>query len=447
MSKLEQYGHSFQVKTLSCLVNDREFLQQVSDIVKPDFFDSEANKWVVKTTLEYFDDFKTTPTMEVFKVELDKIKNEVVQVAVKEQLKEVYRSTKANDLDFVKETFIDFCKNQTLKSALLRSVDLLELGDYDDIRNLIDNALKAGTEKSVGHDYLEQLEDRYKEDARHTIPTPWDQINTLMCGGIGNGDLGLIVGNPGGGKSWALVDIGALAVRLGYTVFHYTLELSDVYVGRRYDARFTEIPVGDLTLHKGKVRDTIDELRGNLIIKEFPAGQAGLNTIEAHIEKCEGQGIKPDMIILDYADLLKGGRSKEKRERLDDIYTNLRGLATAKKLPIWTVSQVNRTASRENIIQGDRISESYGKIMIVDFAMSLSRKAEDKENGTGRLHIMKNRYGGDGLSFGAQIDTSIGKFIIGERISMEDDEVPDGNGMTPSDRNRLHGAAQNLFNF
>ena len=447
MSKLEQYGHSFQVKTLSCLVNDREFLQQVSDIVKPDFFDSEANKWITKTALEYFDDFKTTPTMEVFKVELDKIKNEIVQVAVKEQLKEVYRSTKANDLGFVKETFIDFCKNQTLKSALLRSVDLLELGDYDDIRNLIDNALKAGTEKSVGHDYLKQLEDRYKEDARHTIPTPWDQINTLMCGGIGKGDLGLIVGNPGGGKSWALVDIGALAVKLGYTVFHYTLELSDVYVGKRYDARFTEIPVGDLTLHKGKVQDTIDELRGNLIIKEFPAGQAGLNTIEAHIEKCEGQGIKPDMVILDYADLLKGGRSKEKRERLDDIYTNLRGMATAKKLPIWTVSQVNRTASRENIIQGDRISESYGKIMIVDFAMSLSRKAEDKENGTGRLHIMKNRYGGDGLSFGAQIDTSIGKFTIGERISMEDDEVPDGNGMTPSDRTRLQGAAQNLFNF
>ena len=220
-----------------------------------------------------------------------------------------------------------------------------------------------------------------------------------------------------------------------------------MYVGKRYDARFTEIPVGDLTLHKGKVQDTIDELRGNLIIKEFPAGQAGLNTIEAHIEKCEGQGIKPDMVILDYADLLKGGRSKEKRERLDDIYTNLRGMATAKKLPIWTVSQVNRTASRENIIQGDRISESYGKIMIVDFAMSLSRKAEDKENGTGRLHIMKNRYGGDGLSFGAQIDTSIGKFTIGERISMEDDEVPDGNGMTPSDRTRLQGAAQNLFNF
>jgi hypothetical protein len=140
MNKLEQYGHSFQVKTLGCLVNDREFLQQVSDIVLPEYFDSEANKWVVKTTLKYFDEFKTTPTMEVFKVELDKIKNEIVQVAVKEQLKDIYRSTKANDLDFVKETFVDFCKNQTLKSALLRSVDLLELGDYDDIRNLIDNA-------------------------------------------------------------------------------------------------------------------------------------------------------------------------------------------------------------------------------------------------------------------------------------------------------------------
>jgi hypothetical protein len=95
MSKLEQYGHSFQVKTLGCLVNDREFLQQVSDIVKPEYFDSEANKWIVETSLKYFDDFKTTPTMEVFKVELDKIKNEVVQVAVKEQLKEVYQSNQS----------------------------------------------------------------------------------------------------------------------------------------------------------------------------------------------------------------------------------------------------------------------------------------------------------------------------------------------------------------
>ena len=87
MSKLEQYGHNFQVKVLSTLVKDREFLQQVADIVSPDFFDNEANKWIVGKTLEYFNEFRTTPTMEVFKVEVEKIRNEIQQVAVKEQLK------------------------------------------------------------------------------------------------------------------------------------------------------------------------------------------------------------------------------------------------------------------------------------------------------------------------------------------------------------------------
>ena len=444
MNKLEQYGHSFQTKVLNCLVSDREFLQQVVDIIKPEFFDSEANQWITSITLEYFESFKTTPSMEVFKVEMDKIKNDVVKVAARQQIKDVYLASKATDLEFVKETFVDFCKNQTLKSALMNSVNLLEMGAYDDIRNLIDNALKAGTEKSVGHEYMDQLEDRYREEARNTIETPWHGINTLMCGGIGNGDLGLIVGNPGGGKSWALVSLGAHAVKLGYTVFHYTLELGDAYVGKRYDACFTEIPVGDLQHHKTDIKNAIEDIRGNLIIKEFPAGKAGVNTIDAHIEKCIGQGIEPDMIILDYADLLGGGFSREKRERLDDIYTNLRGLASSRKLPIWTVSQVNRTASRENIIQGDRIAESYGKIMIVDFAMSLSRKAEDKENGTGRMHIMKNRYGADGLSFDAQIDTSIGKFTMGERISNEE-EPRDSNGFTPTDRNQLRSVGEDFF--
>ena len=206
MSKLEQYGHNFQIKTLSSLLKDKEFLQQVADIVSPDFFDNEANKWIVSKTLEYFNEFRTTPTMEVFKVEVEKIRNEIQQDAVKEQLKETFKSTSSPDLDFVKQTFLDFCRNQTLKSALLSSVDLLELGNYEDIRRLIDNALKAGIEKNLGHDYMDEIEERYKEEARNTIETPWNEINTILGGGLGTEDLGLLVGNPGGGKSLSLVD-------------------------------------------------------------------------------------------------------------------------------------------------------------------------------------------------------------------------------------------------
>jgi len=445
MSKLTQFGHSFQIKVLSVLITDRDFLQQSSDIVSPDYFDNDASKWIIKKTLIYYNKYKTVPTMEVFKVELDKITNEVQGVAVKDLLKQTYKSSKSDDLKYVKNTFLDFCKNQTLKNALMKSVDLLELGDYDDIRNLIDKALKAGVERDIGHEYMTELEDRFREEARTTIETPWPLINRLLCGGLGQGDLGMIAGGPGGGKSWALVSLGAQAVKTGYTVIHYTLELSEKYVGRRYDSCFTEIPVGEITLNKKTVKDKLDSLRGGLYIREYPAGQATVNTIHAHLEKCIQQNIHPDLIIVDYADLLTSKSSKEKRDKLDDIYTGLRGLATEMKLPIWTASQVNRSGAREEIIQGDRMAESYSKMMITDFAMSLARNHEDKENGTGRWHIMKNRYGADGMTFNSTIDTSIGKIEINERNTQRINSTPQGE-LSPNERRRLRNSSEQFFN-
>ena len=448
MSKLTQYGHSFQIKALGILITDRDFLQQIADIVSPEYFDNDAGKWVIQKILKYFDKYKTIPTMEVFKVEIEKLDKELQSVAIKDILKQSYKASKATDLEYVKETFLDFCKNQTLKNALMKSVDLLEMGAYDDIRGLIDKALKAGTERDIGHEYIAELEDRFREEARNTIGTPWPLINNLLGGGLGQGDLGLIAGGPGGGKSWALVALGAQAVKLGYTVIHYTLELSEKYVGRRYDACFTEIPVQDIVESKDKVKDTIENLRGGLYIREYPAGQATVNTIHAHIEKCVQQNIEPDLIIVDYADLLTSKTSKEKRDKLDDIYTSLRGLATELKVPIWTASQVNRSGAREEIIQGDRMAESYSKMMITDFAMSLSRSAEDKENGTGRWHVMKNRYGADGITYDAVMDTSIGKIGINIRGNNESERNQQNSqgGMSPAQRRRLQGESNTFFN-
>ena len=446
MSKLTQYGHSFQTKAIGILITDRDFLQQIADIVSPDYFDNDAGKWIIRKTLKYYNEYKTVPTMEVFKVELERLNRELQNVAVKDLLKQAYKASKATDLAYVKDTFLDFCKNQTLKGALMKSVDLLELGDYDDIRNLIDKALKAGTERDIGHEYITELEDRFRDEARSVIETPWPLINKLLCGGLGQGDLGLIAGGPGGGKSWALISLGAQAVKLGFTVIHYTLELSEKYVGRRYDACFTEIPVGDIMDNKDQVKDRLDKLRGGLYIREYPAGQATVNTIHAHLEKCIQQNIEPDLIIVDYADLLTSKSSKEKRDKLDDIYTNLRGLASEMKLPIWTASQVNRSGAREEIIQGDRMAESYSKMMITDFAMSLSRSAEDKENGTGRWHIMKNRYGADGITYDSVMDTSIGKIEINMRGNNRPQQV-NSEDLSPAQRRRAQRASNEFFGF
>lgn len=416
LSNLNSYGPGFQIKVLASLLNHKEFLINIHDILSEDYFDNQAHKWIIKEVLKYYEKYHTTPTMEVLKVELKRIQNEVLQISIKEQLKEAYKSLN-DDLAFIEEEFSTFCKNQMLKKALLQSVDLLQAGDYDSIKFMIESAMKAGQDKNVGHEYSKDIESRYRAEHRITVPTPWGDFNELLQGGLGQGDFGLIFGNPGGGKSWALVALGGYAVKMGFNVIHYTLELGEDYVGRRYDAYFTQIPVNKITEYKKEVLSVVEQITGRLIIKEFPTGKATISTIESHIKKCIDLEFQPDLILIDYVDLLRSKRnSKERKEEIDDIYVSTKGLARELSLPIWSVSQVNRAGSKDDIIEGDKAAGSYDKMMITDFAASLSRKKEDKINGTGRFHIMKNRYGIDGLTYGVKIDTSTGFFEISTDI-------------------------------
>jgi replicative DNA helicase len=318
---------------------------------------------------------------------------------------------------------------------------------YDDIRHLIDQALKAGMEKNLGHEYEKDVEDRYREEYRNAIATPWKKINELLQGGLGGGDFGLIFGSPGGGKSWSLIALGAQAVKLGFTVNHYTLELSEAYVGKRYDACFTNISVNVIQEHRSTVEKAIEGLPGKLVIKEFPMGKATISTIESHIQKCTDLSFKPDLILIDYVDLLSSKkRVQDRKGEIDDIYISTKGLAKELQLPIWSVSQVNRAGAKDNVIEGDKAAGSYDKIMITDVAISLSRKKEDKVNGTGRFHIMKNRYGMDGMTFSVKADTSTGHFEVLDEHFDDDNETPvrkiEGTDFNTLDRDLL---AQQFF--
>tara|TARA_B110000977_G_scaffold201581_1_gene296991 strand:- start:132 stop:1496 length:1365 start_codon:yes stop_codon:yes gene_type:complete len=429
LTSLNQYGTHFQIKVLSSLLTHKEFLTNIHDILSEEYFDNQAHQWVIKEILRYYDKYHTTPSMDILKVELQKTENEVLKLSIREQLKAAYQSSD-EDLKYVQEEFSTFCKNQQLKKALLNSVDLLKAGDFDGIKHLVESALKAGNDKNVGHEYNKDIESRFREDSRATISTPWDRVNDILQGGLGNGDFGLIFGNPGGGKSWSLVALGGYAVRMGYNVLHYTLELGEEYVGRRYDAFFSKIPVDKVLKNRDKIEEIIPELPGELIIKEFPTGRATISTIESHIRKVEDLGTKADLIIIDYVDLLSTKkRTADRKGEIDDIYTSTKGLARELDVPIWSVSQVNRAGAKDDVIEGDKAAGSYDKIMITDFCMSLSRKAKDKVNGTGRFHIMKNRYGMDGLTFGVKADTSTGHFEVHDYNAedYESDDTPQQN--------------------
>jgi len=433
LNSIEAYGLSFQTKVISGLLTNKKFLISIHDVLSDEYFGNSGQKWIINQILEFYEKYHTTISIDALKTEVKKIDNDALQLSIKEQIKEAYKSSDSDDLEYVENEFSNFCKNQQLKKALLSSVDLLNAGEYDSIRELINNASKAGKNEDIGHLYEKDIETRYREDSRSPIPFPWPTFNKITQGGYGNGDLVLIFGNPKGGKSWALVAMAAEAARMGKNVIYYSLELSESYVGLRFDSYFTGIPVDEIINHRDKVEEVMSTIPGKIIIKGYSPKRASLSTIEHHFEQVQDQeGIEIGGLYIDYLDLLRNKKSrKERKDDTDDVFTDAKGLAREKNIPVCSPSQANRTGAEKEILESVHIGGSYDKLMIGDIVISLARGRKDRLNGTGRFHFMGNRYGIDGVTyFAPKIDTRTGHIEIDENEYDLDDDYD-----KPKDKN------------
>jgi replicative DNA helicase len=259
---LKKFGLEFQIKCVSALVSDRSFTEQISDIIETDFFESESHKWIVSEIIDYFFKYKELPSLSVFKVKIDSIKDEVKKQSIVDSLKSIFKKIEDKDLLFIKEQFLEFCKNQKLKNAIMDSVEYLSSGNYDKIKRVVDDAMKAGMERNIGHDYVHEVDARMHVMSRKTVKTNWQEIDTIMDGGLGPGELGIIAAPSGAGKSWLLSKIGAEAMKQGKTVLHFTLELNENYVGLRYDSCFTGIDFQNIKENVDLVKNKIKDIPG-----------------------------------------------------------------------------------------------------------------------------------------------------------------------------------------
>ena len=208
-------------------------------------------------------------------------------------------------------------------------------------------------------------------------------------------------------------------MRHGKTVVHYSFELSEVLVGKRYDANLTNISVNDLLDNKQHVKDFYEDNElGNLIIKYYPTRTASVNTIRNHLEKLKFRGHIPSVVIIDYADVMRSTKAYEAlRHELMLIYEELRQLAGDFNVPVWTASQSNRAGANADMVGLENMGEAYGKAQVSDFVLGLSRKPEEKDKGYGRLFVAKNRSGRDGMQFHVKIDTARSTF---EKMDMQE---------------------------
>ena len=409
----------------------------MAEVMKPLYFDLKYLAYLSDKYFKYNAKYKTFPTMSllisIIKDDLREASNAVLKEQIVEYLGRMRSSPDIGDIVYVKEKSLDFCRKQALREALEKSVELISNDKYDAVVDLMRNAVSVGMPVSVGHDFFEDAEARFVKTIRSPCPTGLAQLDAkgILGGGLGKGELGVIVANTGVGKSHFLVSMGAEALKVGKSVIHYTLELTETAVGIRYDSHFTKIPSNEIQDSKEEVLAKYKEMElGRLIIKEYPTGGATVNTIRNHIEKLSLKGFIPHLVIIDYADIMRSSREYDAlRLELKLIYEELRNLAMEKHLPIWTASQANRDSSNADIVGLENMSESYGKAMVADVVLSISRKPTEKATGAGRLFVAKNRAGRDGILFPVHIDTarSIIKILDDNELTLSEVMSQDDN--------------------
>lgn len=432
-----QYGKSFQEKIVQALLSDRQFAEQTLEVFDTSYLDVKYLVFLADRYFGHAKKYKVFPTLQllvtIIRDELKSGNDVVLRDQIIDYLTRMRSNPDPGDLQYVKEKALDFCRKQALKQALESAVDQIQAEKYEQIVEGIKRAVCVGTTPQLGHDFFLDYEARFTRLQRNCVATGLDELDRkdILNGGLGAGEIGVVVAPTGVGKSHFLTYLGANALRSGVDVLHYTFELSESAVGRRYDSNLCDIESNDVIESKDNIIAQYKSMKlGRLIIKEFPTNTATIYTLRSHIERLDLKGFRPGLIVIDYADIMRSTRQYDSlRHELKLIYEELRGFAGEKLIPVWTASQSNKEGASADVVDLGNMSEAYGKAQVADVVLGLSRKAHEKSGGMGRLFIAKNRAGRDGIVYPVKIDTARSKFeIIGRAASPEETHNEDERG-------------------
>lgn len=416
-------GKSYQRKVVQAIFEDRDFADQIFEILKEEYFDVAYLQTVVKLLKQYHQKYQIIPSIDIFSALLDDTLIQPGEKILKDQIMAFLALIKseplAGDGQIVKDTALRFCIQKSLKQEIVKIAYDVQSSEFnvESIVNRMQKAAYVGHSRDIGHDYIEEFIKRTESTKRLGIPTGYEALDNknILNSGLEPGEIGTIIAGSGVGKSVMLVNFAANALRMGYNVIYYSLELSESKIGLRFDANFSGIGQSDISLAKDVVEKSIKEnCKGKLIIKAYPPRMVTVNTFKNHIRQLENtKGFRPDIIFIDYADIMGEVMVNVRREgesayeSQGSVYEQLRAFSMEVKAPVWTASQGVRAAMSEKVIKAEHIAESFRKMHTTDVAIGLSRTPEDKLDGIGRISMIKNRLGQDGLVLPISMDTSI----------------------------------------
>ena len=435
------------------LILNEEYFRKVLPFIKEEYFQDHIEKTIFSVVTEYADKYKSVPTLEALGLELQK------KTVTEEEFKKVneYLEDLDDELTKIDEQYLldateKWCKDKAIYNAILNGIHIIDGKDKnltpEVLPKLLGDALAVSFDSHVGHDYIEQSEDRYEfyHEKEEKIPFDLDFFNKITKGGLPNKTLNIALAGTGVGKSLFMVHVAASCLMQGKNVLYITLEMSENRIAERIDANLMNVTMDDLHdlphhMYESKFERIQKKTKGQLIVKEYPTASAHCGHFRSLLsELALKKDFKPDIIFIDYLNICASSRFRHgaivnSYTYIKAIAEEMRGMAVEYNLPIMSATQTTRTGFVSTDIGLEDTSESFGLPATADLMFALISTDELQELNQMLIKQLKNRYA----------DPSYyKKFIIGvDRSKMklydvsqsgQDDVVDTGQGEEIVDR-------------
>jgi hypothetical protein len=399
-------GHEFQIRLFQQILLDTRFSDSILPILSPNYFDDENLRVLAGILKNAWDKDETLLNYKTLEIRVRKLITNEVQVNILLSLIKEIEDVIINDADDIKKTGRTFCKKQELKKTLKTVDKIIEKGtldDYDKIEGLIKDALELGNEDNSVTDLFQNIEDVLDEDYRNPIPTGIVGLDGPMNGGLGPTELGVILAAYGVGKTTILTYIANHAKAVGKNVLQIFFEDNPKVIQRKHLSKWSGYELNDLPNHKEEVMEIANREKntgGILKLAKFSSSGITMPYLKQYIRKLIAQGFKPDLITLDYIDVVQsvnkydsdyGGEGEVMRE--------FESMLGEFEIAGWTAVQGNRGAITADVVGGEHMGGSIKKAQVGHFLASIAKGLEQKEGNRANLTIIKNRFGPDGIIY------------------------------------------------
>jgi replicative DNA helicase len=408
---------------LKNLVLNEDYSRKVVPFLQEEYFQDKAERTVFNIVSKFLLKYNNIPTKDAVLISLGDDKtlgdSEFKKcVAISD---EMYKEGEKSDTEWLVEHTEKFCKEKAIYNGIMASIGIIEGKDKEQTQNAIpeimSKALSVSFDTRVGHDFFEDVDERYEYYHRveERVPFDLEMLNLITGGGVRKKTLNVVMAASGVGKSAFLCHHAAACLTQNLNVLYITLEMSEEEIAKRIDANLldTDIHVLEkmpLTMYENKINNLKKTCRGKLIIKEYPTAAANVTHFRNLMEELKiKKKFKPDIIIVDYLNIcscarFKMGNGMNSYTYVKGIAEELRGLAKQFNVPLWSATQVNREGAKSSDMEMTDTSESFGLPQTTDFFIALIETEELAQNGQLMVKQLKNR-GND--------TTKNRKFLIG----------------------------------